>query len=253
VQSEAAAVSEAADTSQASSLGAIHRSNGNNGNGQQQPAQQVQGAIDAGQQSTQQQQSIQQLQAAADTLPQQEQQEQPGSSLAQQPAPKKDTGWYYAVGLSAIAALICSVDRAAISVAILPMSEQYGWSDSTKGAINSAFYVGYTITNLVGGYLASSLSAKQVLGWGVVLWSIFTITTPTAAATSLPVLLGNRAVMGAGEGVTFPCVQNIVKGWVPADTRTRALTLIYSGGQLGTIVALITAPLIINVSGAASG
>lgn len=242
------------DTSQAS-VG-ISRSNGN-GNGQQQPAQQVQGAIDAGQpqqqqpkqqeQQPKQQQSIQQHQAAADAL---QQQQPPASSLAAQPAPKKDTGWYYAVGLSAIAALICSVDRAAISVAILPMSEEYGWSDSTKGAINSAFYVGYTITNLVGGYLASSMSAKQVLGWGVMLWSIFTITTPTAAATSLPVLLGNRAVMGAGEGVTFPCVQNIVKGWVPADTRTRALTLIYSGGQLGTIVALITAPLIINVSAA---
>jgi MFS family permease len=113
----------------------------------------------------------------------------------------------------------------------------------------SAFYVGYTITNLVGGYLASSLSAKQVLGWGVVLWSLFTITTPAAAGTSLTVLLANRAVMGAGEGVTFPCVQNIVKGWVPPDTRTRALTLIYSGGQLGTIVALITAPLIIKVGG----
>jgi MFS family permease len=81
----------------------------------------------------------------------------------------------------------------------------------------------------------------------VVLWSVFTITTPPAAAASLPALLGNRAVMGAGEGVTFPCVQNIVKGWVPADTRTRALTLIYSGGQLGTIVALVTAPLIIKV------
>lgn len=107
--------------------------------------------------------------------------------------------------------------------------------------------MGYTITNLVGGYLASSLSAKQVLGWGVAVWSLFTITTPAAAAVSMPLLLANRAVMGAGEGVTFPCVQNIVKGWVPADTRTRALTLIYSGGQLGTIVALITAPLIIKV------
>lgn len=107
--------------------------------------------------------------------------------------------------------------------------------------------MGYTITNLVGGYLASSLSAKQVLGWGVLVWSFFTITTPAAAAVSMPLLLANRAVMGAGEGVTFPCVQNIVKGWVPADTRTRALTLIYSGGQLGTIVALITAPLIIKV------
>lgn len=111
----------------------------------------------------------------------------------------------------------------------------------------SAFYIGYTLTNLVGGYLASTWSAKQVLGAGVVLWSIFTITTPIAAAGSLPLLLGNRALMGAGEGVTFPCVQNIVKFWCPGDVRSRALALIYSGGQLGTIVALVTAPLIIQV------
>jgi hypothetical protein len=50
--------------------------------------------------------------------------------------PPPDTRWYTVVGLSALAALICSVDRAAISVAILPMSEQFHWSDSTKGAVN---------------------------------------------------------------------------------------------------------------------
>eukprot|EP00879_Flechtneria_rotunda_P025519 GHRR01027120.1.p2 GENE.GHRR01027120.1~~GHRR01027120.1.p2 ORF type:complete len:145 (+),score=36.14 GHRR01027120.1:197-631(+) len=48
----------------------------------------------------------------------------------------KTSQWYAAVGLSAMAALICSVDRAAMSVAILPMSEQFHWSDSIKGAIN---------------------------------------------------------------------------------------------------------------------
>jgi hypothetical protein len=47
-----------------------------------------------------------------------------------------DRQWITVVGLSALVALICSVDRAAISVAILPMSEEYGWTDSTKGAIN---------------------------------------------------------------------------------------------------------------------
>jgi ACS family sodium-dependent inorganic phosphate cotransporter len=112
----------------------------------------------------------------------------------------------------------------------------------------SAFFIGYTVTNLLGGYLASSIGAKQVLGWGVVLWSVFTITTPLAASSSLPVLLGNRAVMGAGEGVTFPCVQNVVKFWAPATVRSRALAFIYSGGQIGNIVALLTAPLIIKVS-----
>lgn len=47
-----------------------------------------------------------------------------------------DRQWITVVGLSALVALICSVDRAAISVAILPMSQEFGWSDTTKGAIN---------------------------------------------------------------------------------------------------------------------
>lgn len=58
------------------------------------------------------------------------------SEAASSSTAESSTAWYAAVGLSAMAALICSVDRAAISVAILPMSEQFGWSDSIKGAIN---------------------------------------------------------------------------------------------------------------------
>lgn len=54
------------------------------------------------------------------------------------------------VALCAAVSLICSIDRASISVAIVPMGEQYGWSDSAKGAISSAFFAGYTITNLIG-------------------------------------------------------------------------------------------------------
>ena len=54
------------------------------------------------------------------------------------------------VALCAAVSLICSIDRASISVAIVPMGEEFGWSDSTKGAISSAFFAGYTITNLIG-------------------------------------------------------------------------------------------------------
>lgn len=157
--------------------------------------------------------------------------------------------YFVVVGLCALAALICSVDRAAISVAILPMAEEYQWSDTTKGAVNSAFYVGYTITNLLGGYLATKLGAKRVLGSGVVFWSVFTMLTPLASGITLPLLYATRAAVGMGEGVTFPSVQNMVKGWVPADKRSRALTLIYAGGQLGTILALLTAPAIIHSLG----
>lgn len=48
------------------------------------------------------------------------------------------------------------------------MAEQFGWSDSAKGAISSSFFVGYTVTNLIGDTLAhicldlSNLDASSV-------------------------------------------------------------------------------------------
>ena len=103
------------------------------------------------------------------------------------------------------------------------------------------------MTNLIGGYLAASIGSKRVLGTGVLVWSGFTMLTPAAAATrSMPLLLATRCLMGCGEGNAYPCIQDVVKRWVPRDSRSRATTLIYSGGQLGTILALLTAPAIIE-------
>jgi MFS family permease len=49
---------------------------------------------------------------------------------------------------------------------------------------------------------------QDVLSLGVVVWSLFTLLTPWAAATrQLPVLLLVRALMGLGEGVAFPTMQ----------------------------------------------
>ena len=47
-------------------------------------------------------------------------------------------GWrmWVVVGLCCMVAFICYIDRAAISVAMIPMGLEYGWSDHTKGAVN---------------------------------------------------------------------------------------------------------------------
>lgn len=92
--------------------------------------------------------------------------------------------------------------------------------------------MGYTVTNICGGYLATRFTAKLILGLGVVVWSIFTILTPVAAATkSVYVVLACRCLMGAGEGVTFPSIQHLQGKWCPASRRTFANTLIFAGGH----------------------
>jgi MFS family permease len=41
-----------------------------------------------------------------------------------------------------------------------------------------------------------------------------------------------RAMMGVGEGVTYPSIQNLARKWVPEAKRSRALAFIYSGACL---------------------
>eukprot|EP00965_Chrysotila_dentata_P214345 6188138-Pleurochrysis_carterae.AAC.1 len=63
---------------------------------------------------------------------------------------------------------VCALDRVVMSVAILPMSEQFGYSDSVKGLIASAFSLGYCIGLVPAGVASSSSSPKMVLGIGLV-------------------------------------------------------------------------------------
>lgn len=79
---------------------------------------------------------------------------------------------------------VCALDRVMLSVAILPMSMEYGFSDSTKGLVAAAFSLGYCVGLLPAGLLSAISSPKAVLGCGLVLWSVAQAATPMAAATN---------------------------------------------------------------------
>src|SRR5262245_54389736 len=85
------------------------------------------------------------------------------------------------IGLCFFSTFICYLDRVNISVAIIPMAEELGWSLSTQGVVLSAFFYGYLATQVLGGWLADRYGGKRVLGIAVVWWSIFTFLTPPIA------------------------------------------------------------------------
>ncbi|CAI0470322.1 unnamed protein product [Linum tenue] len=142
--------------------------------------------------------------------------------------------------------LLCNMDRVNMSIAILPMSKEFGWNSATVGLIQSSFFWGYLMTQIVGGIWADKVGGKLVLGFGVVWWSIATILTPVAAKIGLPFLLMMRAFMGIGEGVAMPAMNNILSKWIPVSERSRALALVYSGMYMGSVTGLALSPVLIN-------
>src|SRR5574338_56548 len=146
--------------------------------------------------------------------------------------------WHSVVVLCTAAVFISYIDRTNISVAAIPMKEQFGWTETTKGFVLSSFFIGYLLLQVASGTLANRYGGKIVLGVAVLWWSVFTMLTPPAAVLSLPALIGARIALGLGEAAVFPASINMVGRWVPVASRSRAVALFASGLSLGTVVSL---------------
>ena len=161
------------------------------------------------------------------------------------PTPLPGSRWL--ILMTVVAVYICMIDRIAISIAIIPMAADNGWSPTVQGAVMSAFFLGYVTLQIPAGYLSDRYGGKWVLGLGVLFWSLFTILTPAAAALGLTMLLGCRFLMGVAEAVTWPSIYSLYSRWIHPDRRASAVGLMNSGIAGGSVIALICTPWLISV------
>ena len=156
------------------------------------------------------------------------------------------------LSLVALALLLCNADRVIMSIVGLPMSKMNGWDVKVLGLIQSSFLFGYALTPIFGGVLADKIGGARVLLGGLLVWSLATMLTPLAASTkSIPLLCLCRVVMGLGEGVALPCMNNVASRWVPKFERSRAVSFCMGGFQSGSMIGLLVAPLLMSRFGIA--
>jgi ACS family sodium-dependent inorganic phosphate cotransporter len=136
------------------------------------------------------------------------------------------------------ATFISYIDRSNISVGAIAMQARFGWNETQKGLVLSAFFVGYLTMMAASGALAQRYGGRLVLGAAVIWWSLWTVFTPPAALVSLGALVGARILLGMGEAAVFPASINLIGRWVPELQRSRAVALLASSLYLGTVFAL---------------
>ncbi len=133
-----------------------------------------------------------------------------------------------------------------MSVAILPMSAEMLYSDTTKGLIAAAFTTGYFLFFVPAGVVAATFSPSTTLAVGLIVWSLAQAATPSAAYLGLTPLLACRAVMGVGESCTFPSIQAIAARWVPEQYRSRFWGILTACFNAGTLAAYTASPALIE-------
>ncbi|PWZ33418.1 putative anion transporter 3, chloroplastic [Zea mays] len=148
-----------------------------------------------------------------------------------------------------LALALCNADRVVMSVAIVPLSQAYGWTPSFAGVVQSSFLWGYLMSPIIGGALVDYYGGKRVMAYGVALWSLATFLSPWAAGRSIWLFLFTRVLLGIAEGVALPSMNNMVLRWFPRTERSSAVGIAMAGFQLGNTIGLLLSPIIMSRTG----
>jgi ACS family sodium-dependent inorganic phosphate cotransporter/ACS family sodium-dependent inorganic phosphate cotransporter-like MFS transporter 9 len=154
---------------------------------------------------------------------------------------------------TALALLLCNMDRICLSVAMLPIAKELGWAEGVQGIVQSAFLWGYLANQLLGGALADKFGGKKVMAAGIIFFSLASALLPLVAVTpltaalgiTLPAVLAVRFLVGFGEGVALPSMNNLIATRIVPTQRATALGICFMGFHTGSLVGLLISPLIL--------
>lgn len=131
-------------------------------------------------------------------------------------------------------------DRATLSIAGSAMQKELGISAEQLGFIFSAFGWAYVICQIPGGWLLDRFGAKKIYGWGIVLWSLFTMLQGVIhvlpGGMMVPALFLLRFLVGVAEAPSFPGNSRIAAAWFPTKERGSASALFNSAQYFATVI-----------------
>jgi len=141
---------------------------------------------------------------------------------------------WWGIGGSLMTGLfVAYLDRTNLSVGLPSVAHDLGFAGSnfavTSSWVLTAFLIGYTFANVIGGIATRKLDPKSVVIWSFAVWSVATLIA--GLATSVAALLACRLLLGIAEGVYWPQMSRFARNWFAPSELTKANTLIQYYGQ----------------------
>uniref|UniRef100_A0A6U6QXD2 Major facilitator superfamily (MFS) profile domain-containing protein n=1 Tax=Zooxanthella nutricula TaxID=1333877 RepID=A0A6U6QXD2_9DINO len=147
-----------------------------------------------------------------------------------------------------VAMIMCLVtaDRQIFNACIDPVRRSLGVGLEQMGILVSAYLWGYVALNLPGGALADRVGGLNVLICATVVWSAALALTPMATSTSIPfaATFACRLAFGAASGVSLPASASVVGKSLPAEERSRRISIVFAVHNGGPAIGLASASLL---------
>jgi MFS family permease len=138
---------------------------------------------------------------------------------------------WYALSVLFLINALNFFDRQIIGAVGEPIRKEFGLSDSSLGALNTAFTLLYAFVGLPLGKLADRVGRKWILTVGVFFWSVF--TAASGLAQSFWQIFALRLGVGVGEASCAPAATSIIGDYFPAEKRAKANSIFMLGLPVG--------------------
>ncbi|HXZ91820.1 MAG TPA: MFS transporter [Burkholderiales bacterium] len=131
--------------------------------------------------------------------------------------------------------MINFADKGIVGLAGVPIMNELHLTPQQFGLIGSSFFLLFSVSAVVTGFLADRIASKWLLLAMGLIWALAQF--PMAGAVGLGTLMACRVALGAGEGPAYPVALHAVYKWFPDDKRPLPGAVIAQGSAIGGIVS----------------
>lgn len=146
-----------------------------------------------------------------------------------------------------LASISANVDRQILSLLVVPIERDLHISDTKMGLLmGPAFALFFLVLGVPLATLADRWSRRNVMAWGVALWSVF--TGACAIARTYASLFALRVGVGFGEATINAPSVSLIAEYFPARLLSRAMSVYSLGIFFGSGVAYFIGGVIVSLT-----
>lgn len=120
-------------------------------------------------------------------------------------------------------------------------TQQFYWSPTELGFMESSFFYGYAITQIPGGMLAAKYAPNMLFGFSIFIAAVLNLFL-ALALNAHPytdiIVIAIQICQGLSLGVSYPAMHGVWRHWAPPMERSKLATTTFTGGYLGVMIGL---------------
>ncbi len=160
-------------------------------------------------------------------------------------APKR---WYRIIPIAFITYSLAYLDRANFGFAAAGgMTEDLGITKEMSSLLGSLFFLGYFFFQIPGAHYAAHRSAKKLIFWSLIFWSV--LAAATGMVSNVQALIVIRFLLGVVESAVMPAMLILLSQWFTKEERSRANTFLILGNPVTVLWMSVLSGYLIDAMG----